>query len=102
MPKCPKCGSDGNVKRLRTATNADLAGVAVGSLSSTAKCASLGAAIGSIVPGFGTAIGGALGALIGAAGGAAEGAALGAAGGAVTDKLLNRYHCHRCDYKFSA
>ena len=92
MPKCPKCGSDGNVERLRTATNADLAGVAVGSLSSTAKCASLGAAIGSIVPGFGTAVGAVLGSMIGAAGRVAK----------RTDKLFNRYHCHRCNYKFNA
>ena len=90
MPKCPKCGSDRNV--VRTVTNAGLAGLAVGSLSSTTKGASLGAAIGSIVPGLGTAVGAALGTMIGAAGGVAKG----------TNKLSSRYHCHRCDYKFSA
>ncbi|MBO6036338.1 MAG: hypothetical protein J6P38_04575 [Acetobacter sp.] len=54
MPKCPKCGSDGNVEKLRTATKAGVAvgGVtgAAGAFGGTAGGASLGAAIGSISP----------------------------------------------------
>ena len=54
MPKCPKCESDGNVKKLRTATKAGAAvgGVtgAAGAFGGAAGGASLGAAIGSISP----------------------------------------------------
>ena len=56
MPKCPKCGSDRNVEKLRTttkvgATAGGLAG-ASGALGGAAGGASLGAALGSILKYF--------------------------------------------------
>ena len=54
MPKCPKCRSDGNVEKLRTATKAGatIGGLtgAAGAFGGAAGGASLGAAIGSISP----------------------------------------------------
>ena len=104
-PICPSCGST-HIETLnlgkKTGSAVGFIGGAASGASSAMAGARIGATVGAIAGPLGSGIGTVAGAILGAlAGGTAGGVAGARLGQIVDERLLDNYHCLKCDHRFS-